>query len=296
MVGGGDPGRVAPALSRPGNVGPLEPRAGGGLSAARTSQRSSHQTDFSDRPGGDAPRRGDRGDDAQPPSGRSEWVGGGRDRPPPRFGVEDRQGHAVQADLDLEPSVADVLQRVAHQLAGRQGCGAAHRLGTPRHLRGHLPPDRRGAHRSGRKAPAPARGLTEVGDPVAPAQQIRTGGDHHRIDEHDDLDGRDGRRPPQPGVRSSCSGGEPGFTMTTRSPPRPSSRSMAAPSRVGEGPAGARDGRQVATAQDDAHGQGPSSLSAPAARRSVTLRSRRETCICEIPMCEAIWSWLISSK
>ena len=64
----------------------------------------------------------------------------------------------------------------------------------------------------------------------------------------------------------------------------------------GEGRAQAGDDRQVATTEDDAHGQGPSSLSAPAASSSVTRRSRRDTCICEMPTRAAIWSWLSSSK
>ena len=64
----------------------------------------------------------------------------------------------------------------------------------------------------------------------------------------------------------------------------------------GEGCARAGDGREVTTAEDDAHGQAPSSLSAPAARSSVTRRSRRDTCICEMPTRAAIWSWLSSSK
>ena len=71
---------------------------------------------------------------------------------------------------------------------------------------------------------------------------------------------------------------------------------MAAPSRAATAAHEPVNGRQIVTAQDDAHGQGPSSLSAPAASSSVTRRSSRETCICEMPTRAAIWSWLSSSK
>ena len=152
---------------------------------------------------------------------------------------------------------------------------------------------------AGLTAPAaradPVRGLTEVGDLVAPAQQIRAGGDRQRVDEHEHLDGREAEDllgQASEALLRRRAGVHHDDPVATEAELAVDGGAV----QGGKGRARARDGRQVATAQDDAHGQGPSSLSAPAASSSVTRRSRRETCICEMPTRAAIWSWLSSSK
>ena len=152
---------------------------------------------------------------------------------------------------------------------------------------------------AGLTAPAarasPVRGLAEVGDLVAPTHQVRARGDSHGVDEHDHLDGREAEdllgQASEPLVRPR-GGVHHHHPVATEAELAVDGGAV----QGGDGRAQAGDGRQVATTEDDAHGQGPSSLSAPAASSSVTRRSRRDTCICEMPTRAAIWSWLSSSK
>ena len=276
-MGGGDPGWVAPAPAAPGRRSPpAEARA----------QRSSHQTDFSSRP---AVIPHDDEMAATMLSPRPAGASGSA-----KVGTGQRSGRASKTARVTLSGVTSIWKRpsptccsaLLDELARGQGGGGAHRGRAPGHLRGDLPPDEGRADRSGGERD-PLLGVAEVGDPVAPAQQVGGRGGADRVDEHDHLD----RREPE-----DLMGQPPEVLLGGRArvhhdhPISPEAELVVdggAVQRDQRRP-GARDGREVATGHDHAHGQGPSSLSAPAASSSVTRRNRRETCICEMPTRAAI--------